>query len=106
MLICLYRCVLKHKAKITLGLINQEYLIYCNKFKWKKMDILQVKKVLEELYNSNLIHIKSDEKYQFLYELKLPVDETKTVIKNLEKIKNTDTSLITSNMLTFIENLS
>jgi hypothetical protein len=106
MLVCLYRAVLKHKAKITLGLIHQEYIAYCAINKWKRLDILQVKKVLEELYNSNLIHIKSDEKYQFLYELKLPLEETKNVIRNLEKVSNTDNCLLSTDIKLFLENLS
>ena len=68
------------------------------------MDILQVKKVLEELYNSNLIYIKPDEKYQFLYELKLPGEETKMLISNLDKDK--ETCLLTSDIKYFLEDLS
>ena len=70
------------------------------------MDILQIKKILEELNNSNLIHIKPDEKYQFLYELKLPVDETKNVIRNLEKVSNLETALLSSDIKLFLEDLS
>jgi hypothetical protein len=101
--ICLYRSFKKHKEKITLGLIHQEYLCYCKNYRWKVIDILQVKKILEELYNSNLIHIKKDDKYINLYELKLPIDETRQYILKLEKL---DYSLITSDMKSFLEDLS
>jgi hypothetical protein len=70
------------------------------------MDIIQVKKILEELYNSNLIHIKPDEKYQFLYELKLPLNETKDVIRNLEKVSTSDTCLLSTDIKSFLENLA
>lgn len=59
------------------------------------LDILIIKKILEELANSNMIYIKSDEKYLSLYELKLPYYETVDIIKglNFKKIKNMDSSL-------------
>ena len=103
-LVSLYRGFYKHKSKITLGLIYQEYIHYCNTNRWKRLDILQVKKVLEELYNSNIIYIKPDEKYQFLYELKLPADETKILISNLDKGK--ETCLLTYDIKYFLEDLS
>jgi hypothetical protein len=48
--------------------------------------MILVKKALEELANSNLIHIKNDEKYVNLYELKLPVGITKNVLEKLAEM--------------------
>jgi hypothetical protein len=52
-----------------------------------KLDMMLVKKALEELANSNLIHIKNDEKYLNVYELKLPVAITKNIIENISKME-------------------
>ncbi len=77
-------------------MIYSEYLKYiANQKLTITLDTLIVKKVLEELANSNMIHIKSDEKYLNLYELKLPYNQTIDLLKdlNLKKIKNMDSSL-------------
>jgi len=77
-------------------MIYQEYLKYLGVSQMKTtLDILIIKKILEELANSNMIYIKSDEKYLSLYELKLPYYETVDIIKglNFKKIKNMDSSL-------------
>jgi hypothetical protein len=49
-----------------------------------KLDSIVVQKILEEMYNSDLIHIKSDEKFIQLYELRKPIDETISLINNMD----------------------
>lgn len=90
-MICLLRRVARDKDRITIGMIYQEYSEYVSpKFHSGlskiKLDMILVKKALEELANSNLIHIKNDEKYVNLYELKLPVGITKNVIEKLAEM--------------------
>ena len=95
-LICLCRSQKTYKEKITIGMIYQEYKNFVLKHDVKTvLDIIIVKKILEELANSNVIYIKSDEKYLNLYELKLPNNETCDLIKelNLMKCKNMDSTL-------------
>lgn len=77
-------------------MIYHEYISFTtNQNIRTKLDILIIKKILEELANSNLIHIKSDEKYLNLYELKLPYSETVDLLKelNFKKFKNMDSTL-------------
>ena len=95
-LVCLCRCIRIHKEKIGINMIYHEYLNYVNNQNIRtKLDILIIKKILEEMANSNLIYIKSDEKYLNLYELKLPYSETVDLIKelNFKKFKNMDSTL-------------
>jgi len=96
LLICLWICVGKYKDKITAGMIYQEYSHFClSKYSYSnsgmtkvKSELIVVKKALEELFNSNLIWIKYDEKYLQVYELKLPFDVTQKIIENLEENDN------------------
>ncbi len=53
-----------------------------------KLDLIIIKKALEELINSNLISVKNDEKYLQVYELKLPLEITKNIIFKLAECKN------------------
>jgi len=91
-MICLLRRVARDKERITIGMIYQEYSDYVNPKNHSghhklKMDMILVKKALEELANSNLIYIKHDEKYLNIYELKLPAVITKNIIERLSKIE-------------------
>lgn len=77
-------------------MIYKDYIDYVKRHKiTTKLDVIIIKKILEELANSNIIHIKSDEKYVNLYELKLPYSETETLLRelNIEKSKNMDSTL-------------
>lgn len=49
-----------------------------------KLDSIVIQKLLEEMCNSNLIYIKSDEKFIQLYELRKPIDETISLINSME----------------------
>jgi len=49
-----------------------------------KLDSIVVQKLLEEMFNSNLIHIKNDEKFIQLYELRKPIDETIKIINSMD----------------------
>lgn len=74
-------------------MIYQEYSEYVspkyhNGLNKIKLDMMLVKKALEELANSNLIYIKHDEKYVNVYELKLPVMITKNMIERLSKMES------------------
>jgi hypothetical protein len=109
-LICLYRCVIKLKDKITLPNIYNDYVEYKKSKKINTiLDIIIIRKILEELANSNLIHIKSDEKYLNLYSLKYPTDETAEMIRDLNFSKSKDgldkdkTKNIDSNMQGWLE---
>ncbi len=109
-LICLYRCVVKLKDKITLPNIYNDYVEYKKSKKINTiLDIIIIRKILEELANSNLIHIKSDEKYLNLYSLKYPTDETAEMIRDLNFSKSRDgldkdkTRNIDSNMQGWLE---
>lgn len=55
-----------------------------------KLDLIIVKKILEELATFNLINIRSDDRYVNVYELKLPLAETKNSIISLNKINKLD----------------
>lgn len=89
-LIMLLRAINRHKYRITAGMIYKEYsdcLLESNKnnnLNRTKLDLIIIKKILEELGNSNLLYIKSDEKYLSCYELKLTIEETKSSIMKLE----------------------
>ena len=95
-LICLFRCVVKYKEKITLPNIYHDYVEYKkSKNIFNILDIIIIRKILEELGNSNLVHIKSDEKYLNLYSLKYPTDETAEMIRdlNFNKSRNIDSNM-------------
>lgn len=85
-LLCLYVAKKKHKDKITLNLIQHEYVEYCkNTNQDFKINLLQLKKRLEELRNSNIITLRSDEKLNDLYELKASDEQVKDFLDNLYK---------------------
>ena len=91
-------------------LINNDYVEYKKSKKINTiLDIIIIRKILEELANSNLIHIKSDEKYLNLYSLKYPTDETAEMIRDLNFSKSRDgldkdkTRNIDSNMQGWLE---
>jgi hypothetical protein len=72
-------------------MIYKEYKSYCEpisnyggSIKKNTLDQLQVKQALEELFSSNMINIKNDEKYIQVYELKLPKD---LIVKIFEKLE-------------------
>ncbi len=95
LLICLWRCVGKYKDKITIGMIYAEYSLFCQPkynansgLSKTKLDLIVVKKALEELLNSNLISVKNDEKYLQVYELKLPYELTQNTISKLDDYNN------------------
>jgi hypothetical protein len=76
-------------------MIYSEYSIFCEPksvnysgLTKTKLDLIIVKKALEELLNSNLISVKNDEKYLQVYELKLPLEMTKKIIYKLDDCKN------------------
>jgi hypothetical protein len=75
-------------------MIYQEYSEFvCPKFQQTsinktKLDLIVVKKALEELHNSNLISIISDERYIYLYELKQPFEITQKLIFKLDEFCN------------------
>lgn len=80
----MYRCVVNFKDKITLPNVYHDYVEYKKSRKTSNiLDIIIIRKILEELANSNLIHIKSDEKFLNLYSLKYPIAETAEMIKDL-----------------------
>jgi hypothetical protein len=90
-MICLLKRVARDKDRITIGMIYQEYSEYVTpKFHSGltkiKLDMILVKKALEELANSNLIYIRNDDKYVNVYELKLPVGITKNLIEKLSEM--------------------
>ncbi len=60
-----------------------------------KLDSITVKKALEELANSNLISIMSDERYVNTYELKQPLEVTQNLLFRLDEMKygNFDTDM-------------
>ena len=88
-LISLYIAKKKHQYKIILNMIYSEYLDYCKKYNQNfKIDLLQMKKRLEELRNSNIISIKTNEKLTEVYELKLPLDELKTILNKIYNDSN------------------
>ena len=67
-------------------MIYEEYTEFCKKDCRKlKIDMLHIKKRLEELSNSNLITIKQDEKYSDVYELKLPDDQIAKLFDRMYK---------------------
>lgn len=85
-MISLYVAKTKYKEKISLNLIYQEYTEYCRKNGQSfKIDSLQIKKKLEELRNSNLIAIKSDEKFTELYDLKVSTNDLRNMLLDLYK---------------------
>lgn len=89
LLLCLCHCTADYKDKITIGMIYKKYyeMIFMpnvGKTQKSKLDLTLVKKYLEELANSNLIMIRSDEKYGCIYQLKMPIRETVKIIKSLD----------------------
>lgn len=99
LLLCLCHCICDYKERITIGMIYKKYyeLIFkpnIGRIQKSKLDLTLVKKYLEELYNSNLISIKIDEKYGNIYELKLPLCEMKRIIRSLENVNKLDDDMI------------
>lgn len=96
-LICLYQCKKHYRDKIVLDNVYNFYLTFVKEKELKfKIDKLQFKKRLEELYNSNLISIKSDDKHNEIYDLKNDLDETKKMLEKLnndKSINNFDTEM-------------
>ena len=95
LLLCLCHCICDYKERITIGMIYKKYyeVIFkpnIGRIQKSKLDLTLVKKYFEELYNSNLISIKSDDKYGNIYELKLPVCEMKKIICSLENVNKLD----------------
>jgi hypothetical protein len=77
--------------KVNLNLIYNEYLDYCKKYSQSskiKLDLLQLKKKLEELKNSNIIHVKYDDKLIELYQLKFSDKELMDTLLDLYKENN------------------
>lgn len=99
-MICLIRSVKKYNDQITIGLIYQQYKEFGNSktdfvnFR-TNLDQISIKKILEELSNSNLITIKNHEKYLVVYELKHSVEIEKQYIIKLynDQIKNIDNNM-------------
>ena len=99
LLLCLCHCVCDYKERITIGMIYKKYyeVIFkpnIGRIQKSKLDLTLVKKYLEELHNSNLISIKSDDKYGNIYELKLPLCEMKKIIRSLENVNKLDDDMI------------
>lgn len=75
-------------------MIYQEYGDFiCPKFQYTglnktKLDLITIKKALEELANSNLVSIIKDERYVNLYELKQPFEHTQNLIFKLNEWTN------------------
>ena len=76
-------------------MIYAEYSLFCQPkynansgLSKTKLDLIVVKKALEELLNSNLISVKNDEKYLQVYELKLPYELTQNTISKLDDFNN------------------
>ena len=95
LLLCLCHCICDYKERVTIGMIYKKYyeVIFkpnIGRIQKSKLDLTLVKKYLEELYNSNLISIKNDDKYGNIYELKLPVCEMKKIISSLENVNKLD----------------
>jgi hypothetical protein len=55
-----------------------------------KLDLLQLKKKLEELKNSNIIHVKYDDKLTELYQLKFSEKELMNTFLDLYERNNQD----------------
>jgi hypothetical protein len=95
LLLCLCHCICDYKERVTIGMIYKKYyeVIFkpnIGRIQKSKLDLTLVKKYLEELYNSNLISIKNDDKYGNIYELKLPLCEMKKIISSLENVNKLD----------------
>lgn len=99
LLLCLCHCTVDFQEKITIGMIYKKYYecIFkptIGKAQKSKLDITLVKKYLEELANSNLITIKKDDKYGNIYELKLPIKVTASIIRNLNEVNKLDQDML------------
>lgn len=76
----------KHKEKISINNVYNEYKEYLKKSSQTfKLDILQIKKRLEELSNCNFVCILFSEKYNETYELKIPLSTLCEYMSIVEK---------------------
>ena len=62
--------------------------------KKSKYDFVLIQKFLEELSNCNLISVKNDDKYGKIYQLKLPLSETRKILQSLKEYDKLDSEMI------------
>lgn len=90
---CVLKAISRHKEKIYVGLIYEEYLRLTRNTNSKSMKIELFKKFIEELSTLGIIFAKRDDKYTFVYELKSSMTELKAAILKQENNTNFERSL-------------
>ena len=85
LLITLVRCVKNSNNQISIKLIYEEYSQYAITFNTVKLDQINVKKLLREMHNSNLIYI-NEKKFPESYELVKPIEEIIDLIYKMNGI--------------------
>jgi len=94
--ICLVSCISKYKEKIILKTFYNKCKTMLTKYMQKKSkyDFVLIQKFLEELSNCNLISVKNDDKYGKIYQLKLPLSETRKILQSLKEYDKLDSEMI------------
>ena len=94
--ICLVSCISKYKEKIILKTFYNKCKTMLTKYMQKrsKYDIVLIQKFLEELNNCNLISVKNDDRYGKIYQLKLPLSETRKILQSLKEYNKLDSEMI------------
>ena len=94
--ICLVSCISKYKEKIILKTFYNKCKTMLTKYMQKKSkyDLVLIQKFLEELSNCNLISVKNDDKYGKIYQLKLPLSETRKILQSLKEYDKLDSEMI------------
>ena len=90
---CVIKEISRHKEKIYLGLIYDEYIRLTRKGNLTAIKIDLFKKIIEELNTLGIIYAKRDDKYTFVYELKYSLMELKAAVLKQENYNNFESSL-------------
>ncbi len=92
-LACILKTVAKHKDKIIVSMMYEDYLFFSRRNEIKTMKLELYKKIVEELCVFGIIYSKRDEKYTFTYELKYSSIELKNGIMKLDSFNNFEIGL-------------
>jgi len=92
-LACILKTVAKHKDKIIISMMYEDYLFFSRRNEIKAMKLELYKKIVEELCVFGIIYSKRDEKYTFTYELKYSSIELKNGIMKLDSFNNFEIGL-------------